>query len=727
MPWLYYETEADKVINDTTKVQFTVSFDPNDTVDVNKLEFYIAKYDILGNYLGMTLLTNELELCSNTYEDGYEYRSFGTTIINECNLDMSKFLGRNYTMYFYELYLNDPTNNQLIDIPIMIDNIPNPKASGAVNSANNATSPVDWILVRRFFIADNLAGIQDSNGFINNSTASAIRFPKVIKLIVMLQSTQQAKIMVPYLEIYYVSKSASYISTVPESSVSFMSEYNMDISSFKSAMMGIFIALNVLVAVVVVVRMIIWYKLNPPILSPDNYCVWFVWTGCFKLFQYWGVTMFWFIWGISAYWFIFFKLQYRVFILLPPLGTWYENYRGFDIIFGIACSAFTLYICYKVADQVNIDIFFIDWEHDKEILVKNATELRTEKYRGAWRVLQVANQFNELQKKRHISLTFCFFWLIFFWGYLRWDQDVSSVPSTSAVSNSPDNYVLQHFLSTFILLLAGIGHVFVVRLLKFWIPLKKQEFIDLLCVSNISVFILDQSLHGYYIHGQSPAGKADTNLDELLRFLEEEGTGRVRGRGLVEKDNEDLQTYEIYISYKMRTMYDGLYGLQSETMILSAQNRDKLANQSRIVNILRHLPKSLQIDKIYKLKTYMNAELKEKIQKISSQPQRYVREKTYLQRFFDYPPLEVVGNTEDEIVLYKDPNMNFDEILISGIEWDWFIWDILVFQMWQLTIGNLYLSVYLTFICDEIMFRARTFFGEKNLAKKAIIDNKFFS
>ncbi len=728
MPWLFYKTPADKVINNTERIKFEVSFDPRDQTNVNRFQYFIAKYDIYGNYFGMAELTTELELCSETFEDGFEFRSFGTTIENRCNINLAKYLNRNYTTFFYELYLLDPTTKELIDIPVMIDNIPNPKASGISGKANNSTKPVDWILTRRFFIVDNIAGIQTAGEFEKgNESPFAVRFPRLFKLHVLLQNTEGAKIVVPYLEAFYKSKTGLFLEQEPQTLVIFISEYNMDIASFHSAMQGIFVALNIILGVLVAIRMYIWYKLNPPILSPDNYSLWFLWKGLFKLFQYWGITFFWFIWGISAYWYIFFKLQYRVFVLLPPLDTWYANYRSFDIVFGIACSGYSFYICHKIADQVNMDIFFIDWEHDKEILVKNATELRTEKYRGAWRILQVANQFNELQKKRNISLTFCFFWLVFIWGYLRWDQNVNAIPSTKTADKSPDNYVLKLFLTSWILIMGGICHLFVAKFFQIWVPLKKTEFIDLLCVSNVSVFILDQSLHGYYLHGQSPSGKSDTNLDELLRFLEEEGTGRVRGRGLIEKENDDLQCYEIFISYKMRTMYDGLYGLQSETMILSAQNRDKLANQSRIVNLLRHLPKSLQIDKIYKLKTYMNAELKEKIQKVSSQPQRYIRDKTMLQRFLDYPPMEVVGDTEDEIVFYKDPNMTFDDVLLSGIEWDWFIWDIFMFQMWQLTIGNTYIAIYLTFICDEIMFRARTFFGEKNLAKKAIIDNKFFS
>jgi meckelin len=172
-------------------------------------------------------------------------------------------------------------------------------------------------------------------------------------------------------------------------------------------------------------------------------------------------------------------------------------------------------------------------------------------------------------------------WLVFFWWYLDWGSQTNSVPSINQGIQSPDNYVLRHFLGTFILLCAGLGHIIFHKMFEFWIPLKKNEFIDLCAISNISLFILDQSLHGYYIHGRSPAGKADSNLDELLSFLEEEGGGRAKGRGFIEKDPVELQTYEIFASYKMRTIYDGMYGLQNEAFIISAANSDRMANQSR--------------------------------------------------------------------------------------------------------------------------------------------------
>ena len=45
------------------------------------------------------------------------------------------------------------------------------------------------------------------------------------------------------------------------------------------------------------------------------------------------------------------------------------------------------------------------------------------------------------------------------------------------------------------------------KLLMTWFPTKVQEFCDLCAVSNISVYILDENVHGYYIHGASPLGK----------------------------------------------------------------------------------------------------------------------------------------------------------------------------------------------------------------------------
>ena len=35
------------------------------------------------------------------------------------------------------------------------------------------------------------------------------------------------------------------------------------------------------------------------------------------------------------------------------------------------------------------------------------------------------------------------------------------------------------------------------------------------------------------------------------------------------------------------------------------------------------------------------------------------------------------------------------------------------------------MSIFLTYILEQLFFRVRVFFGEKNVAKKAVVDNRF--
>jgi meckelin len=47
------------------------------------------------------------------------------------------------------------------------------------------------------------------------------------------------------------------------------------------------------------------------------------------------------------------------------------------------------------------------------------------------------------------------------------------------------------------------------KILKIWFPTKPEEFVDLCTIANISIFILDEINHGYYIHGKTPGGIAE--------------------------------------------------------------------------------------------------------------------------------------------------------------------------------------------------------------------------
>ena len=293
----------------------------------------------------------------------------------------------------------------------------------------------------------------------------------------------------------------------------------------------------VLVFFTVVARMYVWYILNPPRLTPGTYPCYFLMVLIFKTFKYFGIIMFFFTWGLTAYWYIFFKCQYRPYVFFPDLfESYWNHYRKFDILWGLACGSYGLYMLYRIYNQINCDVFFIDWEHDKDILETVMGKTMNKPYKSPWRSIHIVNQYNLLQKTRTISIPFCFiiFIMCYYSKHILWKHHTQLSPNVSFAETSLENYLLTHFLGTSIIFIVGLAQWFIRRVIQPWVPTPTTEFLDLCSVANVSVLILQESLSGYYVHGQSPLGKADVTLQELIRFLEEEGRGKIKGRGITD-------------------------------------------------------------------------------------------------------------------------------------------------------------------------------------------------
>ena len=664
----------------------------------------------------MSKLSDELVLCTSTYNDTADFLSFATSLKNECELDLNQFRSRSYKMMFYELYLNN--NGNLISIPVETDNLLN----GVEKESES--------LMKRFFMIDNLSKIGASDGYYEQVEPVNIRYAKTVKFKVKIQDEyRKSRIYMPVLKITYAeSEDAS-------EKVTFKSMYYMDFKNVKNGINALFWVMFALSLVVVVFRMIVWARLNPSKHNEGIYCCYTSVTLLFMAFKYFGLFMFVFTSGVSAYWYIFFKLQYRPYVLFPDedeKST--EKYETqFYIVWGLGMCSFCVYMFYRLFQQTNYDVFFIDWEHEKDVLVNNMKEDKTtEKYKGAWRSLHVANMFNQLQQQRTISipLCFCIFFMLWYYDKTRWNEYAMTVPNFRPVSTCNEHFLLRHCIITFVLFVSGLTQYALVRLVQLWLPLKKTEFLDLCSVSNISVFLLDSSSHGYYIHGQSPLGKADTNFDELVRFLEEEGKGKIRGRGITDDDGDELQSYEMFISFFMRNIYDALFQSKTQGVIQEGVDREKQKTQSRMTKVHQHVPLQTSRIEIDLFKTYMNDHLKEKVETAARNAKMLIREKTLCERFFDLPP-NINVNTIGDIIFYKDPGKNFDNVLFTGMELEWLIMVIYWFQMWTISLGSfshsIAIAALLTYVIEKVLFKCRVFFGERNVARKAIIDDRFFS
>ena len=69
---------------------------------------------------------------------------------------------------------------------------------------------------------------------------------------------------------------------------------------------------------------------------------------------------------------------------------------------------------------------------------------------------------------------------------------------------------------------AVVQWIFVTFIYERFVEDKIQQFVDLCSMSNISVFVMAHANFGYYIHGRSVHGKADTDMREMAEMMERE-------------------------------------------------------------------------------------------------------------------------------------------------------------------------------------------------------------
>lgn len=700
----------DNIPNRQIKTKFSLKEETKDYSNYY-LKFWVAKYYYNGTLLNFELLDYDFLQCSNSNDEKTNYKIFGNNLESSCYIDINKYLNANKN-FFYEIFLEDnllDATKNLTSIPIRI--IKNKDELG-----NNNYSPI-YRMFLHFY----------------DETNSRFYYASIVKLFVRTLEIDKEQIYLPYFEVLYNTINIE-ISDTNTIYYSFISEYKSDISDFMKAMKIVFIILTVIVGLLVIYRTYVWIKLNPSEIIERNYIILLLFEFIYKACKYLGKFYFWFTFGISAYWYFFYKIQFRVYFLMPPLND--DCYNKFLIIFYIGFCCYIIYMLIRIYKQISFDIFFIDWETEKNMAMNDIKssldkKVKYKKYRSAWRMIHVVNQFNELQKYRIFNLYFGFSWIILLYFRCDWERREHQVPRDAHVDGSPINLVLRNFIAGIIVMASAAVELVIVRLLQIWLPLKKQEFMDLCSVSNISVFILDELLHGYYIHGLSPIGKADVNYDELFVFLNHEGAGLMRNRGLENDNNEDHcknQSYEMYISNVMRTIYDGLYIIQTESMLAKGVNAKKYFKKSKLGNRLFKNFLNFEKDQTL-LDNYMNNQLKSKIDIVTSNIKQNIKDKEFIQKILGYTinNYELININAPDIIFYRDYGQNFDSVLFCGMEWEWFIMDLFFFQMFMITTNDNYLSLFLTFIIDYLLYYIRVFFGNKNVAKKAVIDDRFLN
>lgn len=201
----------------------------------------------------------------------------------------------------------------------------------------------------------------------------------------------------------------------------------------------------------------------------------------------------------------------------------------------------------------------MDWERPKKI---NVTDTETSVI--AWRSIFVGNELNELQSDNRIVYPpTTLVWFAFFWIGMGWGRISQTNPDFSILDNDlqPYNMFLKFFLCSFIMWCIVLVQYILVRIS--WVIENSQvsNFTDICSVANVSVLIMTDQVHGYYIHGKAAWDRSDIPMATLKLKLDHELKGYT---GIQSRDfnpnatvnNKEkifpTTTFEIYLTEKFQ-------------------------------------------------------------------------------------------------------------------------------------------------------------------------------
>uniref|UniRef100_H0WLV8 Transmembrane protein 67 n=1 Tax=Otolemur garnettii TaxID=30611 RepID=H0WLV8_OTOGA len=699
LPWLFYGDQLGLAPQVLSAIPFSTNFSFKGENQNTKLKFVAASYDIRGNFLKwQTLEGGVLQLCPDTETRLNAAYSFGTTYQQNCKIPISKILTDYPTPIFYDVYLEYTDENQhqyIWAVPVLNLNLQHNK-----RFVNQDAGSGMWLLTRRIFLVDTVSGRENDLG----SQPKVIRIATQISLSInLVPNTKNGNIYTPLITLTYRDIDIKDPNS-QSVEVSFSVKYEMNQGE---AHVQTDIALGVLGGLAVLASLLKtagWKRhIGSPMIDLQTVMKFLVYYAGDLANVFFIITV-----GTGLYWLIFFKVS--------DWARWLTPVIVFDTsLVSLVSFLFfnALQFLHKLISQVTIDIFFIDWERPKGKVLK-AVEgeggVRSATVPvSIWRTYFVANEWNEIQTVRKINSLFQVLTVLFFLEVVGF-KNLALMDSSSSLSRSPHSYIapysriLRYAVSAALWLVIGIIQiVFFGIFYERFIEDKIRQFVDLCSMSNISVFLLSHKCFGYYIHGRSVHGHADTNMEEMNMNLKREAENLCSQRGLV--PNTDGQTFQIAISSQMRQQYDRIH--------------ETLMRKNGPARLLTSSASTFE----HSIKAYntMNKFLGSFIDHVHKELDYFIKDKLLLEKILGMEFMEPM----EKSIFYNDESYSFSDVLYYGNEATLLIFDLLFFSVVDLACQNFVLAAFLTYLQQEIFRFIRNTVGQKNLASKTLVDQRF--
>ena len=464
---------------------------------------------------------------------------------------------------------------------------------------------------------------------------------------------------------------------------------------------------------------------------------------------------------LTFYCWLFYKGQQTVYYLLPNAqGTEVSNLRAFIIVCFVAKA---VDIAFQLYAQIQIDIFFMDWEKPKG-WIEGGGVSDDEVHAGqpptvsVWRKLFAANKWNDLQSTRLVNVPLTLFFMIFLMEPsgigLKYLATAQPSPSNLEASAAPLHPILLFAVVVFFLLcICYLQLLFRKQIMHRYFKDEAAQFVDLLCTSNISAMILDEKQHGWYIHGKTVHPYADVSLEEMNAAILAEEKNLTRARGLdVDGAGAGVQagsgggkdTFEFYTTHAWRATYDDLYTrlLQKQAVHQARAARSAARgnmDMSSEVEMGRaggraggrdpefggHALDSAHLitSTLMKANASLNAWLTSFINREPQFPYPYDHAVQDLPRRILGLPVALPHNAP--CTMFDDPDFRFTSVLLCGIEPDLILFLTQLYALCTIFFNSILVATLVCFIVDRLMVAMRAHWGQVNIAKKTLLDDRF--
>ncbi|XP_065347535.1 meckelin [Cloeon dipterum] len=697
-PWLLYgDGDAPSVLARRKLSPVKFSLHPNSNSSFLRLR--AAKFSLEGNLLDLTAGGAGLLTLCPTDEEEPGLR-FGAKYRISCSISARKLLAQQTTLQnlYLEATLADGSE-KLYPIPILVRNM----------KANQAKDPTSWQLVRRMFLVDNELGRTSRD----NKIPKVLRYLKSCTVKTKALGQENAgQIWPPIIELTYDELSSEQMEENAAVTVSLEVTWEME----KTPTYSVQVSAAVLGSASVIWAGIAAWSRSRRDGRAQGASIDLLTLGRLILLACGPVaSSFLLVSGVSALLtLLLYKGQSVPHTLLPT-----EEHETLlrDLVIS-AASLKLVEVLHLLWMQTKVDLFFMDWERPKVAPSPPPGSPPTPPSRvSIWRTYLVANEWNEIQATRRTSVTVQLLVTVFCLQVIGIEHWATPDPELHTVAQSKfgesKSLALRFAVGLLVYIVAYVVQWLVVTgFFERYVSNSVQQFIDLCSVANISVFIMSHENYGFYLHGRSAHGSADTDMQSLGEQLKREQEDMCAHRGLV--PGCEQQTFEMALPPKMRAFcrrvtapLDTTSGHRSR-QLMSTKSKNGIHWQGNA-------------DRIAQAYDTMNKFLAAFFQHAIRELDYEIKEKAFLEKVLD---IELADSTE-KAILYADDGSSFDRVLFHGAEFTLFSFDLALFCCTEMLFSDFLLAAIVTALAANALMVVRQISGRSNVARKTLVDERF--